>query len=182
MKLVIGLGNPGRKYKNTKHNVGFMCLDLYAKKNKLTFKKENKFNGESLKTGNLILLKPHTFMNLSGESIRKIIQFYDVQIENVIIIYDDLSLPLGKIRLREKGSAGGHNGIKSVIQHLHTDQFKRVKIGIDSNPLIETKNYVLSKFSKEESKIIDESIETVTNIIDDFKSSLEFVNIMTKYN
>lgn len=182
MKLVIGLGNPGRKYKNTKHNVGFMCLDFYAKKHNLKFKKENKFSGESLKIAGLVLLKPHTFMNLSGESIRKIMQFYDVQIENVLIIYDDLSLPLGKIRLREKGSAGGHNGIKSVIQHLHTNEFKRVKIGIDSNPLIDSKNYVLSKFSKEDLKVLDETIENTSNLIDDFKSDNDFVKIMNKYN
>jgi len=182
MKLVVGLGNPGKKYQNTKHNIGFMCLDFYAKNNKVSFKKENKFGGESLKIGNLVLLKPHTFMNLSGESIQKVMQFYDVQLENVLIIYDDLSLPLGKIRLREKGSAGGHNGIKSVIQHLHTEEFKRVKVGIDSNPLIETKNYVLSKFSKSELKEIDQSINLVSNIIDDFKSDKEFVNIMNNYN
>lgn len=182
MKLVVGLGNPGRKYIKTKHNVGFMCLDSYAKKNNLTFKLENKFSGEALKIGDTILLKPHTFMNLSGESISKTMRFYDVQIENVIIIYDDLSLPLGKIRLREKGSAGGHNGIKSVIQHLHTNEFKRVKIGIDSNPLIETKDYVLSKFSKEEFKTIDNTVEEVSDIIDDFKSNLEYTNIMNKYN
>ena len=182
MKLVVGLGNPGRKYKNTKHNVGFMCLDFYAKKNNLTFKKENKFSGESLKIGDTVLLKPHTFMNLSGESIHKLMSFYDVQIENVIIVYDDLSLPLGKIRLREKGSPGGHNGIKSIVQHLHTNEFKRIKVGIDSNPLIETKNYVLSKFSKEEFKVIDETIEQVSNIIDDFSSNKDFVNIMNNYN
>ena len=182
MKLVVGLGNPGLKYKKTKHNVGFMCLDFYAKKHKLKFKKENKFSGESLKVGNIILLKPHTFMNLSGESIHKIMNFYDVQIENVIIIYDDLSLPLGKIRLREKGTSGGHNGIKSVIQHLKTEEFKRVKIGIDKNPLIATKNYVLGKFSKEEMKYVDETIDVVSNLIDDFKQSDDFINIMNKYN
>ena len=182
MRLVVGLGNPGRKYNKTKHNVGFMCLDLYAKKHGLKFKKENKFSGESLKSGDLVLLKPHTFMNLSGDSIQKIMRFYDVQIENVMIIYDDLSLPLGKIRLREKGSAGGHNGIKSVIQHVKTNEFKRIKVGIDSNPMIETKNYVLSKFSKQETKIMNESVETVTNIIEDFSKSEDFVKIMNKYN
>lgn len=182
MKLVVGLGNPGRKYKNTKHNVGFMCLDFYAKKNNLVFKKENKFSGESLKIGDMLLLKPHTFMNLSGESIRKIIQFYDVHIENVLIIYDDLSLPLGKIRLREQGSAGGHNGIKSVIQHFHTNQFKRIKIGIDSNPLIDSKDYVLSKFSKQEFKELEVTVESVSDIIDEFKRNDDFVTIMNKFN
>ena len=182
MKLIVGLGNPGLKYKNTKHNVGFDCLDFYAKKHNLKFKKENKFSGESLKLGNIIMLKPHTFMNLSGNSLSKIMRFYDVQIENVIIIFDDLSMPIGKIRLREKGSAGGHNGVKSIIEHLGTNEFKRIKIGIDQNPMIDAKDYVLNKFSKQDRKIINESVETVSNIIDDFIKDEDFVNIMTKYN
>jgi PTH1 family peptidyl-tRNA hydrolase len=182
MKLVVGLGNPGRKYKKTKHNVGFIALDFYAKKYNLQFKVDNKFSGEWLKIDDLILLKPHTFMNLSGESIRKIMQFFDVQIENVILIYDDLSLPFGKIRLREKGSAAGHNGVKSAIQNMKTDEFKRLKFGIDRNPLIEQKDYVLSKFSKEELKDLEEKVEIISNIIDDFKNNIEFTKIMTKYN
>lgn len=182
MKLVVGLGNPGLKYKKTKHNVGFMCLDEYAKSNKLTFKKDNKFKGEWLKEGNLVLLKPHTFMNLSGESIRKMIDFYDIDIEDVLIIYDDLDLPLGKIRIREKGSAGGHNGIKSVISHLKTQEFKRIRVGIEKNPLIETKNYVLGKFSKEEKAQITDTITKTIDIINDFKTSKSFVSIMNDYN
>lgn len=182
MKLVVGLGNPGRKYKKTKHNVGFICLDYYAKKNGLKFKLDNKFNGEWLKQGDLLLLKPHTFMNLSGHSIVKLMKFYDVEIEDVLIIYDDLSLPFGKIRLREKGSAGGHNGIKSIIQNFKTEDFKRMKVGIDRNPMIEQKNYVLSKFSKVEQKELDEKVDVVSNIIDDFKKGIDFINIMNKFN
>jgi PTH1 family peptidyl-tRNA hydrolase len=121
-------------------------------------------------------------MNLSGESLHKIMQFYDVQIENVIIIYDDLSLPFGKIRLREKGNSGGHNGIKSIIQHVKTNEFKRIKIGIDSNPLIDSKDYVLMNFSKSELKEINDISEIVSNIIDDFKNSDDFTNIMNKFN
>jgi len=182
MKLVVGLGNPGRKYKKTKHNVGFICLDYYAKKNGLTFKLDNKFNGEWLKQGDLLLLKPHTFMNLSGHSIVKIMKFYDVQIEDVLIIYDDLSLPFGKIRLREIGSAGGHNGIKSIIQNFKTEDFKRIKIGIDRNPMMEQKDYVLSKFSKPEQKELEDKVEVVAAIIDEFKSETDFINIMNKFN
>ena len=182
MKLIVGLGNPGRKYNKTKHNVGFMCLDFYAENNNLKFKKDNKYSGEWLKIDDLVLLKPHTFMNLSGESLYKMLNFYNVQIENVMVIYDDTSLPFGKIRLREKGSSGGHNGIKSIVQHLKTEEFKRVKIGIDSNPLIETKNYVLSKFSKSEIKELKETTLIVSEIIDDFKNKEDFVKIMTKYN
>ena len=158
MKLIVGLGNPGKKYQDTRHNIGFMCLDNYAKQNKVKFKKETKFKGESLKLGNLVLLKPHTFMNLSGQSVRAIMDYYNIDIDDVLIIFVDLALPAGKIRLREKGSSGGHNGIKSIISHVGTDVFRRLRIGIDSNPLIETKDFVLSKFSKEEKKLIDETI------------------------
>ena len=182
MKLIVGLGNPGRKYKDTKHNIGFMCLDRYAEIQKVKFKKDNKFSGEWLKLGNVILLKPHTFMNLSGQSIRQTMDYYNIDLEDVLIIYDDLALPLGKLRLREQGSAGGHNGIKSVVQHLGTQEFKRVRIGIDSNPLIETKDYVLGKFSKEDKKELQLSIEQTSNLIEDFKNNKSFTHIMNTYN
>ncbi len=182
MKLVVGLGNPGLKYRKTKHNVGFMCLDLYADKKHMKFKQDNKFKGEVLKDGNLILLKPHTFMNLSGESVKKAMKFYNIELKDVLIIYDDLALPIAKIRIREKGSSGGHNGVKSIIDHVGTDEIQRVKIGIDSNPLIEAKDYVLGKFSKSELKEIDQAIQRTINIMDDYKNNLDFVNIMSKYN
>lgn len=182
MKLIVGLGNPGKKYKDTKHNIGFMCLDYYATQQKLTFKKDNKFSGEIVKFGNIVLLKPHTFMNLSGQSIRATLDYYDIDIEDMLVIYDDLALPLGKLRLREKGSAGGHNGIKSVISHTGTQEFKRVKIGIDANPLIDTKDYVLGNFSKEEKKELGLSIIEVSKVIEAFKSNKEYTLIMNQYN
>jgi PTH1 family peptidyl-tRNA hydrolase len=182
MKLIVGLGNPGKKYLMTKHNVGFMCLDYFAQKNGLTFKKENKFKGEIVKTQNYILLKPHTFMNLSGESVRLVMDYYNVEIEDVLVIFDDLDLPFGKIRLRPKGGSGGHNGIKSLFQHLPSQEFKRIRIGIDSNPLIDTKDYVLSKINKEEQNILKEAIVKTEDIIHDFKDDLEYSKIMTKYN
>ena len=182
MKLVVGLGNPGRKYKTTKHNIGFMCLDYYAKDNKLKFKKDNKFSGETLKIGNLVLLKPHTFMNESGHSIRKVINFFDIDIQDVLVIYDDIDLPLGKTRLREKGSSGGHNGIKSIISNIQTEEFKRVRIGIDKNPLYETKNYVLSSFSKKEKELVEPIFAKVSEIITDFSNNIDFIQLMTKNN
>lgn len=182
MKLIVGLGNPGLKYKKTKHNVGFICLDHYAKKHNLKFKKDNRFKGEWLKEGNVILLKPHTFMNLSGESVRKLFDFYQIDIDDVLIVYDDLTLPFSKIRLREKGSAGGHNGVKSIITHLQTQEFKRIKVGIDQNPLIDTKDYVLGKFSKQEAKELQQVVETVSDIIDGFKNNQSFVSLMNTYN
>lgn len=182
MKLVVGLGNPGKKYKKTKHNIGFMCLDFYAKENKLKFKKENKFSGEALKIGNLILLKPHTFMNESGQSVRKVMNFYNIPVEDILVIYDDVDLPLSKTRLREIGGSGGHNGIKSIMSNIQTKDFKRVRIGIDKNPLYDTKDYVLSSFSKDESKLINPVFVKIKEIIEDFKNNTEFSQIMTKNN
>jgi PTH1 family peptidyl-tRNA hydrolase len=182
MKLVVGLGNPGKKYSKTKHNIGFISIDHYSKVNNLKLKKERKFNGKSLKIGDLILLKPHTFMNNSGISIKAVMDYYDIDIKDILVIYDDLDLPLGKTRLREKGSAGGHNGIKSIISHMKTEEFKRVRVGIDKNPLIETKNYVLGSFSKKEIEIMNPVYRKLTEIIEDFKNNKEFTHIMTKYN
>ncbi len=182
MKLVVGLGNPGKKYSKTKHNIGFISIDHYVDTNNLKLKKERKFNGKSLKIGDLVLLKPHTFMNNSGLSIKAVMDYYSIDINNILVIYDDLDLPLGKTRLREKGSAGGHNGIKSIISHLKTEEFKRVRVGIDKNPLIETKNYVLGSFSKKETEIMKPVYSKITDIIDDFNNDIEFTHIMTKYN
>lgn len=182
MKLVVGLGNPGKKYSKTKHNIGFISLDHYTDTNNLKLKKERKFHGKSLKIGDLVLLKPQTFMNNSGISIKAVMDYYNIDIWDILIIYDDLDLPLGKTRLREKGSAGGHNGIKSIISHIKTEEFKRVRVGIDKNPLIETKNYVLSSFNKKEQIIMDPIYNKISEIIKDFKNNVEFVNIMSKYN
>ena len=182
MKLVVGLGNPGKKYKSTKHNIGFICLDYYANKNNLKFKKDKKFDGETIKFGDLILLKPKTFMNNSGHSIRKAMNFYNIPIEDILIIYDDLDLSMGKIRMREKGSSGGHNGVKSIISNIQTDEFKRVRIGIEKNPLYEAKDYVLSLFSKQENEVIKPVLDIVEDIISNFSKNVDFLQIMTKYN
>lgn len=182
MKLIVGLGNPGKKYQLSKHNIGFMCLDHFAMANGLKFKLDKKFNGEWLKIDNYLLLKPHTFMNNSGESIIKITKYFNIDLEDILIIYDDLDLPLGKLRLREQGSPGGHNGIKSVVSHLNFNTFKRVRIGIEKNVLIETKNYVLSDFNKKETPIIKESIDKTKDIIQDFINGIDFKNIMNTYN
>lgn len=133
MFLIVGLGNPGREYENTRHNIGFAAIDIIAEKynidvNRTKFKGEY---GEGFINGNkVILLKPYTFMNLSGESVREAIDFYKLTEEEVLIIYDDISLEVGRLRIREKGSAGGHNGIKSIINHIGTDVFTRIKIGV----------------------------------------------------
>ena len=140
MKLIVGLGNPGKEYENTRHNIGFNVIDLYLKKNNLNLDKE-KFNGKYLKTNinneEVIFLEPQTYMNLSGDSVLKIMNFYKINIEDILIIQDDLDLDLGKIKLKEKSSSGGHNGIKDIEQKLGSNSFKRLKIGIsNSNQII----------------------------------------------
>ena len=164
MFLIVGLGNPGREYENTRHNIGFAAMDVLAEKynidiNRSKFKGEY---GEGFINGNkVILLKPYTFMNLSGESVREAIDFYKLTEEQVLIIYDDISLELGRLRIRGKGSAGGHNGIKSIINHMGTDVFTRIKIGVGA-PKGDLVNHVLGKFSKDEVNILKQTLDAVT--------------------
>ena len=152
--VVIGLGNPGRKYAETRHNVGFWVVELLASKHKIKISKL-KFKalyGEGVICGKRVLLvMPQTYMNLSGESVRDIISWYKISVKNIIIIYDDIDLPTGRIRVRPKGSAGTHNGMRSVIYQIMSDEFPRVRVGIDKPPEgWDLADYVLSKFSKED--------------------------------
>lgn len=184
MKLIIGLGNPGKEYAKTRHNIGFNFIDSYANYNNTEITKE-KFNGKYaelfLGKEKVILLKCLSYMNLTGEVVRKYIDFFKVNIEDILIISDDLDMPTGKIKLKFKGSSGGHNGIQNIIDNLNTEEFKRLKIGISNDKSSDTKDYVLSKFSKEEEKIIKELVPTVMNIIDDF-IRLDFDTVMNRYN
>ena len=171
MKIIVGLGNPGTKYEFTRHNAGFLMVDFYANENNFEIKKL-KFKGligETVIRGEkVIFLKPQTFMNLSGDSVREIADFYNVDMEDVLIIYDDISLPLGKIRIRKKGSAGGHNGIKDIILKNGTDVFPRIKIGVSENKDVDLINYVLGSFSKKELEILRKVALTVTKVIETF--------------
>jgi PTH1 family peptidyl-tRNA hydrolase len=182
MKLIVGLGNPGKTYALTKHNIGFMCLDYYANQASLKFQNQKKFQGELVKGSNFVLLKPHTYMNLSGESVAKVASFYDIDPEDILVIYDDLDMPLAKLRLRYKGSDGGHRGIRSMQQHLGTNELKRIKFGIDRHPYMDPKDYVLSKFTDEELTKVNPEIKTVKSIIDDFINQMDFIDIMNRYN
>ncbi|AIY82421.1 peptidyl-tRNA hydrolase [Clostridium baratii] len=161
MFLIVGLGNPEEKYNNTRHNIGFEAVDYIADKYNIDInrKKFKGVYGEGF-IGNekVILMKPTTYMNLSGECIREVIDFYKLSNENILVIYDDISLDVGRIRIRPKGSAGGHNGIKSIINHLGTDEFSRIKIGV-GQPKGDLVNHVLGKFSKEENEVLEESLE-----------------------
>ena len=182
MKLIVGLGNPGKKYKKSKHNIGFIFLDSYVKTNKIKFKKSIKFSSEIAKLDNFILLKPKTYMNRSGYAIRKVSDYYKIATEDIIIIFDDLNLPFAKIRLRSTGSAGGHNGIKSVISNLQTEEFKRLRIGIGRKPNKDMKDEVLSDFSKLEFKKLEDLEILISQIIEDFGNNVSFDKIMNNYN
>jgi peptidyl-tRNA hydrolase, PTH1 family len=181
-KLVIGLGNPGKKYRNTKHNIGFISLDSYAKSKKLKFKKSIKFNAELIEEQSYILFKPKTYMNNSGMAVEKVVNFYNIETEDILVIHDDLDLPFGKLKLKQKGGSGGHNGLKSIISYLGSEEFKRLKFGIDKNPDIDTKDYVLKEFNKAQEKEVNDRIIDIINIIDIFINNEPFNNIMTKYN
>lgn len=184
MKLIVGLGNPGKEYENTKHNMGFMAIDEYAKTKNIEISK-SKFNGlynEFNHNGEkIILLKPQMYINLSGDVIKKYVDFYKIDINDILIISDDLDLDVGKIKIKYKGGSGGHNGLKNIESNLKTQEYKRIKIGISNNKDIDTKDYVLGKFNQENNKIIKETISKIPQILDDYLN-LTFDNVMNKYN
>jgi peptidyl-tRNA hydrolase, PTH1 family len=151
IKMIVGLGNPGRQYEDTRHNVGFMLLDHLAREDGVTFESRPRWQSHVAKLpSGILLVKPQTFMNLSGRAARQIASFHHWPTESVFVVYDDLALPLGKLRFREKGSAGGHNGIKSLIEHFGSDAFPRLKIGIGNATGAEMVGHVLGKFRAEE--------------------------------
>ena len=184
MKLIVGLGNPGKEYEKTRHNIGFMTIDKYADKLGVSITKE-KYNGLYAETiinsEKVILLKPQSYINLSGEVIRRFIDFYKIDIEDILIIHDDLDLEVGTYRVKQHGSSGAHNGLKNIELHLGTQEYKRIKIGISNNKLMDTKDYVLGKISKEEQEKIDEVKNVVMDILDDY-FKITFDQLMAKYN
>ena len=181
MKLIVGLGNKGKEYTNTRHNIGFMVIDEYLKKYDLKLS-EKKFKGEYFldKRTNTIFLKPLTYMNLSGEAVLALRNYYKIDNEDILIIYDDLDLELGKIRLRPKGSCGGHNGMRNIISLLGSEKIKRLRIGISNNK--EGASYVLGKFSKNELEVLDATFTKAVAIIDDFLKDNDMIKLMNKYN
>jgi len=159
MYIIVGLGNPTRQYEGTRHNAGFDSLDCLADKLGISVseKKHKALCGKGVLGGErVVLVKPQTFMNLSGESVREVSDFYKVSPENIIIIYDDISLEPGQLRIRLKGSAGGHNGMKSIISHLGTQEFPRIRVGVGEKPeRMDLADYVLGHFPKEEKELMD---------------------------
>ncbi|MGN9133953.1 aminoacyl-tRNA hydrolase [Clostridium sp. HCP1S3_B4] len=165
MILIVGLGNPGQEYRNTRHNIGFNCVNCIAEKYNISINRE-KFKGEYgegiIKGEKVMILRPLTFMNLSGESVKAVMDFYKLSNKDIIVIYDDISLPIGRLRIREKGSAGGHNGIKNIILNLGNDEFSRIKVGV-GQPKGDLVSHVLGKFPKEEFEILDDVLDTVVS-------------------
>lgn len=169
MYIIIGLGNPSREYEATRHNIGFDVITRIADDYHipLDFKKHKAICGKGYIEGQkVILVQPQTYMNLSGESVRELVDFYKVLPEEVIVIYDDISLEVGQLRLRTKGSAGGHNGIKSIISHLGTQEFPRIKVGVGDKPKgWDLADYVLSRFNNEEQPVIRDAIKNSSEAV-----------------
>ncbi|WP_106495605.1 aminoacyl-tRNA hydrolase [Lentibacillus sp. Marseille-P4043] len=185
MKFIVGLGNPGRKYETTRHNIGFMVIDELLHRFQMDLNK-TKFNGkyamENINGEKVVLLKPQTYMNLSGESIRPLLDYYNIDSADLLVIYDDLDLPTGKVRLRQKGGHGGHNGIRSIIDHLGTKEFKRLRIGVGrpTKP-ISVVDYVLGSFPKEQQ---DDVTNSITKAADACETWLDkpFIDVMNDFN
>ena len=181
MKLIVGLGNPGKEYENTRHNIGFMVIDNYLKNEKF----KTKFNGMYLKkvinNEEVIFLKPLSYMNLSGESVRQVMDFFKINQEDILVIYDDLDMPVGKLRLRQSGSAGGHNGIKNIILHTGSQNFNRIRVGIDRSKYIKVVDYVLSRFTKDEQDAINQGIENASDAVVDYLDH-GFNHAMNRFN
>ena len=184
MKLIVGLGNPGKEYENTRHNAGFMAMDRLADVLNVSID-HAKFKGEYVKMKyhgeDVILLKPMTYMNNSGESVIQVMNYFKIDVSDLVVIYDDMDMPTGKLRLRESGSAGGHNGMKSIIAHVGTQSFKRIRVGIDKHPRIKVIDYVLGRFTKEEQPLIDEGIENAVKAVEMFLDK-DFTASMNAFN
>ena len=184
MKLIVGLGNPGKEYKNTRHNIGFNAVDYYLQKKNILDKWTKKFDGEYLSTvidgEKIMFLKPHTFMNLSGLSVKKIVDYFNISIDDILIIADDLDLLLGNFKLRPSGSCGGHNGLRDIEKAIGTTEYKRLKIGI-GNSDIDTKEYVTSRLSKNDMDIITKLFDELNKVLDDY-FKYDFDKLMALYN
>lgn len=190
VRLIVGLGNPGAKYAANRHNAGFMCADYFAKENSLNFTRSSnqaKIAEGRLANHELILAKPQTFMNNSGESVGGLVRKFKVGFDNLIVVYDDLDLPLGRIRIRLGGSPGGHNGIKSIIQHTGNPEFVRVRVGIgrpngqESNGEDEVISHVLGDFNAEEKAVMQKVIPCVNKVLLCLLES-GLTEAMNKYN
>lgn len=184
IKLVVGLGNPGKQYQNTRHNMGFRVVDEIAKKLGVLQWKERDgalYFDCYFDMCRVVFIKPQRFINLSGDVMIKFVNFLNIKTEDIIVISDDLDLPVGSIKLKEKGSSGGHNGLKNIESQLKTNEYKRIKIGISNDRNIDTKDYVLEKLNKEENDKLNPAIEKAANAVLD-SIAHPFSQVMSKYN
>lgn len=182
MKIIVGLGNPGKKYELTRHNVGFMAIDRFAEEQNINFQDKHKalIGTIHIEGQKVLLVKPQTYMNLSGESLSEIVNYYKIDLEDILVVYDDIDIPLGKIRIRKKGSAGTHNGMRSIVSCLSSTEFPRMRLGIGKGdiPLID---YVLQRFSDEELNVVNNMIEIASKAIKSY--ILDGIDLcMNKYN
>jgi PTH1 family peptidyl-tRNA hydrolase len=164
-RLLVGLGNPGREYRETRHNIGFMLLDRLAARERVEFRTEKSWQAEVARAGDLLLCKPLTYMNLSGQAVRPLSQFYKIESAQVLVILDDMALPLGKLRFRANGSAGGHNGLQSVIEHFGTQAVPRLRVGIGAAEQ-DAVDHVLGRFALEERPALEQSLDRALEAID----------------
>lgn len=185
MKLIVGLGNPGREYDNTRHNVGFFILDSYLKERGISLTK-HKMNGlyqeEWIRSERVIFLKPQSYINLSGEVISFFVSYYKISLSDLLIIHDDMDLMLGCFKLKERGSSAGHNGLKNIELHLATREYNRLKVGISKNKNMDMKDYVLGKLSNDEQKVLEQVVLSTNQVIDRFIDGESFQNLMSQFN
>ena len=184
MKMIVGLGNPGKEYENTRHNMGFIVIDNFAKTLGVSIDK-NKFNSlyndVFVEGEKVLLVKPLSYMNLSGEVVQSFANYYDIDYSDILVISDDLDLDFLDYRLRLFGSSGGHNGLKDIERCLGTNRFRRFRIGISNNKDIDTKDYVLGKFSKGDIDSINRFLPKTVDILNDY-IAMDFEKVMSKYN
>ncbi|EKK20102.1 Peptidyl-tRNA hydrolase [Fructilactobacillus florum 8D] len=185
MKMIVGLGNPGEKYQSTRHNTGFMALEDFAKAHQIELNQHNQnaqFGSGLLEGEKVLLVEPLTYMNESGQAVRPLLDYYKLSLDDLVVVYDDMDLHVGRIRLRNHGSSGGHNGIKSLIAHLGTNQFNRIKIGTDHPQRQSVVSYVLGSFSLEQQGPLAESLTHATQALDDWVAGKDFAQLENKFN
>ncbi|MFC6260363.1 aminoacyl-tRNA hydrolase [Levilactobacillus fujinensis] len=185
MKMIVGLGNIGPQYNETRHNTGFMVVDAFAQKHgiDLTTRKLDARYGTGMVNGEKVLVvKPTTFMNESGRAVHPLMTYFKIDLDDIMVVHDDMDLPLGRIRLRDHGSAGGHNGIKSIIAHVSSQDFKRIKVGIAHPQQHTVVDYVLGKFTTEQAPLFNQAKDNAVAALEDWIAGSEFPKLMNQYN
>lgn len=185
MKLIVGLGNPGKKYENTRHNTGFAVIDRTLAKLNVELDK-NKFNADYTMINrngeNIYILKPLTYMNLSGEAVAPFMKYFGIEPEDLVVVHDDLDLPVGKIRLRQSGSCGGQNGMRNIIDLLGDSNIKRIRVGIGKDPLIPVVDYVLGKTKKEDLEVYNQALDKASDALIYWLDHDDFSKVMSNFN